>query len=291
MYNKFFEYLLNNEPKKVISKYGIFIRKLLNPFFVKVIVPLSTKNKLIVERKETIPKNKPVIFAATHGFRDDVASALKIIGKHTYILCGSLPDFYESTDGWALWLNGVIMVDRNDKQSRRASKAKVEYTLNLGTNILMYPEGTWNRTENMITLKLFPGIYDIAAATGALIMPLATIQEGNRVYAILEKPFNILNYDRKKGIDVLRDKMATAKYELMEKYSFESRSNIKNPKQHWKKFIEELIASAKGHYDVETEDNAYFIDKNITEYDTAFEHLNHIEPNRKTAFLFNKRFK
>lgn len=92
MKNKALRYLLNNDPKKVLSKHGIIIRKMLNPLLQHLMIPLSTKNKLAIERKANIPKDKPIIFAPTHGFRDDVAFSLKTIGRQ-YIYYG---DHYQS---------------------------------------------------------------------------------------------------------------------------------------------------------------------------------------------------
>ena len=171
MYNYPLQYLLKNDPESVLSKHGWIIRKVIHPVFRNVLVPLSSKNKLVIERKAPFPKDRPIIFAATHGFRDDIAFSIKTTGVHSYILLSSLPAFYESFDGYALWLNGVIMLDRKDKASRAAAKEKMIYALSLGANILIFPEGVWNKTENLVVQELFPGIYDVAKASGALVVP------------------------------------------------------------------------------------------------------------------------
>lgn len=289
MYNYPLNYLLRNEPERVLSKKGWQIRKSVNILFRNIMIPLSTKNKLIIERKADFPKNRPVIFAATHGFRDDIASTIKTTGVHSYVLFGSLPAFYESLEGYALWLNGVIMVDRKDKNSRAAAKDKMIYALSLGANILIFPEGVWNKTENLIVQKLFPGIYDVAKASGAMVVPIASIESNGAVYTILDKAFDICAYSRTDGLTILRDKMATAKYELMEKYARCSRSEIGNAQQYWDTFLKRLIATAHGHYDEEIETTAHFQDKTITTPDEAFNHLQVVQPTIKNAFLFRKR--
>ena len=289
MYNKKLEYLLENDPSKVLSKRGIRNRKWFHPIFCNVIATLSTKNKLIIERKADLPTDRSIIFACTHGFRDDVAFSLKAAGSFAYLLYASIPDFYESIDGYALWTNGVIMLDRKDKASRRAAKEKMKYALSLGANILMYPEGVWNKTENLIVQKLYPGIYDVAKESGALVVPLATIQVDNRVYAIVEESFDICKYDRQEGLNVLRDKMATAKYELMDKYAHGSRKEIGDAQQYWDNFLVELVATSNGLYDYEIENTAQYIDKTITEPSDAFAHLETLQPNLNNAFLLNKR--
>ncbi len=279
---------MENDPTKVLSERGIRNRKRFHPLFCNVIVPLSTKNKLIVERSADLPSDRPIIFACTHGFRDDVAFSLKAAGSFAYLLYASIPDFYESIDGYALWTNGVIMLDRKNKASRRAAKDKMKYALSLGANILMYPEGVWNKTENLIVQKLYPGIYDVAKESGALVVPLATIQEGSKVYAIVDDTFNICEYGQQEGLTVLRDKMATAKYELMDKYAHGSRKDIGDARQYWDKFLVDLIATSNGLYDYEIENTAQYIDKRITEPADAFAHLATLQPSLNNAFLFRK---
>ncbi len=291
MYNRPLRYLIKNDPDKVLSLRGVRLRRLFSPVFRHVIVPLSSRNRLTVVRKAEVPRDRPVIFAATHGFRDDVAFSLKTIGSHAYLLYASIPDFYESPDGYALWLNGVVLLDRKDKSSRRAAKDKMIRALSLGANLLLFPEGVWNKTENLVVQKLFPGVYDVAKATGAWVMPLASVEEDGRVYTILEEAFDICAFDRQEGLLVLRDKMATAKYELMDAYSHASRAAIGDAKAYWAAFLDRLVATARGHYDTEIENTAQFRDKNETTSEQAFRHLQDVRPDPRSAFLFGKDLK
>ncbi len=265
MYNKNLEYLLDNNPDNVLSYRGIRIRKFINPVF-RNLVQFTSNNKFHIERTCELPKNRPLIFSPTHGFRDDVAMTIKTIGTHAYLLYGSIPDFYYSIDGIALWVNGTIIVDRKNKESRKASKLKMKKAIELGANVIIFPEGVWNKTENLIVQKLYPGIYDVAKETGALVVPVATILESGFCHSIMEPPFDITEYSKKEGLEVLRDKMATAKYELMEKYSYCERKNLEPINEYWPNFIEELVKTANGLYDYEIENSAQYIDKNeITE--------------------------
>ena len=61
----------------------------------------------------------------------------------------------------------------------------MEYAISLGADILMYPEGTLNKTENLIVQKLFTGIYDVAIECNALIVPIAIVR---RVKVFMPKP-------------------------------------------------------------------------------------------------------
>lgn len=291
MYNKFLEYLLDDDPRNVISKKGLLIRKAISPLVRNVVAPLSSKNKYHIKKNKNLPKDRPLIFAATHGLKDDIAMGISCTGRHTYLLFASLPDFFGTIDGPALWLNGVMLLDRKVKESRKAAKDKMEYAINLGADILMYPEGTLNKTENLIVQKLFPGIYDVAKSCNALVVPVAIIQEGNNVYSKVCDAVDICQYERQEGLNVLRDLMATAKYELMEKYSKANRSDIGNAEAYWNNFLDDLVNQMLPFYDYEIENSSQYIDKNEITYSQAFDHLNHISPNMNTAFLFNKKLK
>ena len=289
MKNHQLKYLLSNSPEKVLSKRGIIIRKLFSPVFRNILAPLSVNNKLVIERRAILPKNRKYIFAATHGFHDDIIMSMRAAAIHTYLLYGSLPDFFETFHGWGLWLNGVILVDRVDKESRKSAKDKMIYALDLGANILMFPEGTWNKTPNQLVMKLFPGIYDIAKKADALVVPIATIEEKGTVYAIVDEPFDITEFSRTEGINVLRDKMCTAKYELMEKHSRACRSDYADPDKYWREFVDGLISTTGGHYDKAVEDSSHYIDNKNEEYRGIISQLKKIRISRHNAFLLRKK--
>ncbi len=291
MKNEFLKYLLKNEPSAVISKRGIAVRKAISPLVRNVIAPMSSKNKYIIERNKNLPKDKPLIFAATHGLKDDIACGISAAGRHAYLLFGSLPDFFGTMDGPALWLNGVILVDRKNKQSRRAAKPKMNYALSLGTNILMFPEGTLNKTENLIVQKLFPGVYDVAKQSGALVVPVAIIQEDNKVYAKVCDALDITQYERQEGLDTLRDLMATAKYELMEKYSRCSRADIGNAKEYWQNFLDNLVNQMLPFYDYEIENSSQYLDETDLKHIAVKKQYKKFKFNKDNAFLLNKRYK
>lgn len=291
MYNKYLEFLLDNNPKKVMSKSGIKVRRFISPLLRNIVAPMTSKNKYVVEKNKNLPKDRPIIFAATHGLKDDIAIGLCAAGRHTYLLFASLPDFFGTFDGPSLWLNGVMLLDRKDKDSRRAAKDKMEYAISLGADILMYPEGTLNKTENLIVQKLYPGIYDVAVKCNALVVPIAIIQEGKNVYAKTCDAFDICERERQEGLDLLRDLMATAKYELMEEHSRINRAEIGNAKEYWKNCMDDLVNQMLPFYDYEIEDSSQYIEKKETTYLQAFEHLGYIIPNHNNAFLFNKRLK
>lgn len=291
MYNSFLTYLLKNSPDETLSKVGTIMRRALNPL-IRFAIPFTTKTKLKIIRKAKMPKG-PVVFCSTHGFKEDIVDAVVIAKKQCYILIGSLSQIFHHFDGITSWLNGVILVDRLNKESRIASKKKMIKAIELGASILMFPEGTWNKSPNLLSEKLFPGFYDIAKETGAPIAIIATHREGKFVYGILDDAFDITKYSREEATKLLRDKMSALRLELIEKYSQAKRSDFpygKKAETYWKKYIDDLMAEVE-FYDYEDELHTKYIDKNVTTNVEAFAHLNTIVPTQQTAFLFNKRLK
>ena len=289
MKNRFLHYLLNNAPEKVMSKGGYRFRRFISPPVRNVLGPATSKNTYHIDRRTDLPTDRPLIFACTHQVKDDIALALASAGRHVYVLFASLPDFFGTLDGPALWLNGVILIDRKDRRSRASAIPKMKYAIEMGADILMYPEGTLNKTENLVVQKLFPGVYDLAKQTNALVVPMAILQEGKDVYSKVCEPFDIGLYDRQEGLACLRDRMATAKYALMEQYSHVSRAELGNAAAYWKKEMDALVDSLLPYYDFEIENSSQYIDKRETAPAQAFAHLTDLRPCSATAFLFNKR--
>jgi len=169
---------------------------------------------------------------------------------------------------------------------------KMQRAMSFGANGLVFPEGAWNLQDSLLVMKLFGGIYDLAKSTDAWVMPVATHVEGKTCHAILDEPFNITAYSKIEGMLMLRDKMATLKYELMETYSSYARtdleSNGKTLQQTWEETKQKLIAEPKFLLTPEHELYRY-IDRSVIEPSEAFAHLEQISLSPKTAFLFKRK--
>ena len=151
------------------------------------------------------------------------------------MLYGSLPDFFYSIDGIALWLNGTVLVDRKDKKSRSSALDKMGRVIDLGGNILMFPEGVWNKSKNNLVLKLYPGIYKLAKQKNAIIVPIASIQVDNNCYSKRMNPIDITKYDEREALEYLRDTLATGKLDLMMRYANDSWKNV-SEENYWKNY-------------------------------------------------------
>jgi len=289
MYNKFIDRLLDNDPKKVLSKGSIRARKIISPV-LRFAIPFVTPNsKLKVLRRAKLP-NQPVLFAPTHGFREDIEHTVVMAKRQAYVLNGSLTQLYRFIDGITSWLAGVIPIDRTKKESRASAKKKIVYALELGASVIMYPEGTWNKSPNQLMSGFFPGIYDVAKESGALVVPIATYRNGKKAYGIMEEAIDLSAYDRETGLRVLRDKLATMQYEMMEQYGQAKRTDFPYGAEadaYWKQYVDDLMAQVK-YYDYDVELHTKYVDKTVTSPEEAFAFLKMLEVKKENAFLLRR---
>jgi hypothetical protein len=283
---------MSNDPEKVVSRSGVRFRKFIFPL-MRLILIIANPYKLHIVRKAEVPKGKPVIYASTHGFKDDVLNAVLVAGRPMYMQGGALGHFYNSIDGVLAWLIGVVLVDRADKESRVSSIPKLHRAMEFGMNTLIFPEGAWNLTDSLLVMKLYRGVYRLAVSTKAFVVPIATLTVGKNCYAALGEPLNITKYECEEGLGVLRDELATLKYAIMKEHSSYSRNDLekggKTLRESWEETKRQLVNEA--HHS--TQEQEYkelrsihrYIDKNITEYTEAFAHLCDIEITTHNAFL------
>lgn len=64
------------------------------------------------------------------------------------------------------------MMNRKVEASRRASIPKAVKAMQLGADLVVFPEGVWNKSPNKLILDLWPGIYRIACEIGAKVVPI-----------------------------------------------------------------------------------------------------------------------
>lgn len=200
-----------------ISKFSIGWRRLIhNPLAAIFKLSLGRKIKLI--RNDFVPNGKPTIFAATHVFYDDIATILCCLKDSAYLLIEA--DNRESmptgVDCLALELNGVVTVDRNDKQSRARAFDNMVNVLSFQGNILLFPEAAWNFSPNALVAKMHWGIIRIAEHANANVVPVAVNLVGNDYCVSIGNYFECQNYSsHSEAIDALRDEMATLVWELI----------------------------------------------------------------------------
>ncbi len=266
--------------------------------FVEIIHPLIFKvfsgvQKYNLKIDGAVPEKGNYIYIANHFCVNDIPTAAQVIQKHVFALVSD--EDRHKLDGLFLELNGVVWTSRTDKIMRMKSRDEVVWHLKRGENVLMYPEATWNNSPNLLMLPMNYGCVTISQETAVPIIPLYLFfhKESNTCYVKIHKPFVPFD-DRVESINKLRDIMATTAFNYMEKYNASTRAKMVVENFDWDNEVRlrllEYRRSRKNPDDVrKTEEQYIFKPKNIIENKEAFSHLNTIDINAKTAFLFNKR--
>ena len=203
------------------SDFGIRARRLINPL-LRPILRMATNGRIHIDRYPKLEKNKPYIFVSAHQFCEDIIANLASIRQNVYALLGTTDQIEYNPKIYAAWLNGFIYVDRLNKESRQSSLVKMERILNAGTSVLIFAEGGFNNTENLLCQRLFASPYILARHTGAQVIPIAPFYEfGTKdIYMNVGEPIDLAAYeDKNTALDVLRDTLATLIYENFENHA------------------------------------------------------------------------
>lgn len=202
------------------SETGIKLRRLINKPLRKIL-KLATKRKIIIDYYPTLEKNTPYIFASTHSFDEDIIAGLSTIDRNAYVLIGTTDQIDYNPQMYAAYINGMVYVDRLDEKSRKDSVDKMEKILKSGSSILIFPEGGWNNTENLLCQKLFAGPYILAQRTGVKVVPICTYNEAGKdeIYIKVGQPIDMCDKEKKESLIELRDCLSTMMYESIEQYS------------------------------------------------------------------------
>lgn len=82
-----------------------------------------------------------------------------------------------------------LPVDRSSKEARNASKVRMLNELKQGISVLIFPEGTRNRTKDPL-IPFYDGAFELAIDAQVPILPvvLTNIRKINRVDTLLVQP-------------------------------------------------------------------------------------------------------
>lgn len=252
---------------------------------LSLIASFRVPYKVVIEQPCCLLPNKPVIYAVNHFCFADTPIMGRITPRRSYILLG------KQRLGFSDWLyfilNGVIFVDRKDKEDMAASKQAMSAYLHIGRSIVMFPEGTWNLTENQLMLTMKWGIIDIAKETGAQIIPtvLEYDREKKKCFVRFDVPMVFAPEDSKaEAIIALRDTLATMRWEFLERNGTFSRANLDIDSERKK-----LFYSVEEYPPIDWEYESSCIYHFYTATEDVFDHVNQLSPRKENVFLFVRR--
>ena len=147
--------------------------------FREKIHPVLMSGLKVVERTPIVYTNDmnfngyagPLIYSPNHSNVHDFPMICRILGEHVYVLVGNDID-NGAFNTFMLNLNGVIFVDRKNKDSCRQAKEKIINLLDDNKRVVMFPEGSWNLDCVKLIHDFKWGIIDIAKKAQVPIMPI-----------------------------------------------------------------------------------------------------------------------
>lgn len=257
-------FLTQNEVEKTLSKKGIKIRKFFAPL-LRQVYKTQTEYELKKDRGSIPTFKARKIYVINHRQADDIVLGANAVGKSGYIVFGNKDLALETTNGLGLWAYGMILMDRSDKNSRKAAYEKMKYVLNNNGSVIIYPEGYWNldddgiaderhatdqhNSENWLIQDINVGVVRLAKETGCPIVPTILHYdevETKKCYAKKGKEIIVKSDDdifQKK--DEIVETMTTIYYDLMNSNSSYIRDDLEANGEslatQWEKLKKELV--------------------------------------------------
>lgn len=153
--------ILRKEPKRTIAVFKVF------DVWMKVFFVASGVRR-IIKGKEHFEKGRSYVIVCNHqSFMDVPLSSTGIPGANKTIAkieMARIPIF------GMVYKRGSVLVDRKNEESRRMSFLRMKEVLNMGLHMCIYPEGTRNRSKDLL-LKFHDGAFKLAVETGHDIIP------------------------------------------------------------------------------------------------------------------------
>lgn len=268
------------------SDIGIKLRKAVNKPW-RCLLKLGIHKKVIVEKYPHLDKNEVYIFCVNHSFDEDCISAISNTDRNVYVLHGTTHQMEHNPVFYALWLNGMIYVNRLDEESRKLAVSKMKRVLKAGSSILLFPEGGYNNTENQLIMPLFSSPYLLSKALEVEVVPLITFHDfgTDEIYIRADEPLALWQYEKYEALDKLRDVMSTIVYEIMEEHVKPIRRAElgKNPRLDYMNVRKSVYGCQKWYEDVWDEEMTYYPGHGITTPIRAREYVDNICITAKNA--------
>lgn len=305
LWNRRYLHWLDNDPVVAVSEKEIHLRRKFYKVLQKI-GPSVLKCKQVFENRNLLNDptstqmdegivlpDKPVIFVSNHGFHDDVLATLLAARRHAYYVWGSLPLLFNTFDGFASALVGGSCVNRNNKNSRSHSLAKALKVIEYGTDLIVYPEGGWNKTSERLVLDLWKGAYDFSLAARCEVVPIVhyvrdaeVLDKKNIIHTVVDDPIKLYEMPMDEALTYLRDVLASWQYKMMERYGKSTRevemTSHETADEKWHAHLKERMKGV-ARYDSNIEKHADYRPKSIVRPEDAFKAIAQIPDSNITS--------
>lgn len=121
---------------------------------------------------EQVNLKTPHIYVGNHGsYLDAIAVCISV--PQSFSALGKIEMAKVPVFGW-IYQRIVIMIDRSSKESREQSVQSLKAEINNGQSILLFPEGTMNKTSAVLS-DFYDGAFRIAIETQTPVQPFVIL--------------------------------------------------------------------------------------------------------------------
>ena len=163
------------------------------------------------------------------------------------------------------------------------------YILSAESSVLLFPEGGWNNSENILVQKLFSEAYYLSSDLRIPVVPISIFHECNSdtIYYRADDPIDLYKYNKSEANRVLRNVLATMLYEQIELYSTPINRNDLSGDIHFKYMEERKNEYLRVHWtrDVWDEELTTYKDRNITELTDVLSELDNVKITKSNAYI------
>lgn len=193
--------------------YRIKIHTLIHPI-VRQIMKLYNKKKIVCLNQPQIISGK-TLYAVNHSCMWDIPVVTELLEKHNFLLAGKQK--MRLPDRLGFILKGTIWVDRKNGESKKKAYNLMKRILEQEGSLTIFPEATWNLEPSLPMLPMYWGIIRLSLQTRTPIQPIVLEYGKDTCYVRFGKVLTCETLKNKKaGIDILRDEMATCKWMIWE---------------------------------------------------------------------------
>ncbi len=139
---------------------------------IKHIYPFIRNYKLELEGTENVPKDSNAIFLVNHSNSHDAFTAfeaLSKLGRNVSILAGK--DCLSPAVRELFSISNATLLDRRVKEDRENSVLKISNKILLGSDGVIFGEGTWNLHPTKVMHNIRTGISQVSLITGVPVIP------------------------------------------------------------------------------------------------------------------------
>lgn len=292
------ESIKNNSITPEVSRYKSAVKSHKTLYTLIKLMRILNGNKLEIMGNSNLefPKDRAVIIAPTHVRKQDIEIIMEAIPEHMYLLSGDYENVHGTVSGMMLEKNGIVYFDMKDKEDRQSVKYVIKDVLNAKINLLWFYEGSWNLSKNKPYYNGYYHMVEAAYESNALVLPVSfdLIDKTSYVYLGDFIDYNeifstapLTKEQKIEGLDLIKGQLGKGLFEIWEKFSKVSRKDI-SP-SYWDEYKKKTLGEWK--FDEQDIKDKHFYNKSQVSSRDAFSHLTKIEPNKKTAFLYDKRIK